>query len=502
MNNTLRCLSIFAGFFLASTCFAQEPIKLSLLSSLEDDTDFMFALPIAGTQFSPKFSGETLRTNQHFNITTEASPSGVYFMRIASKPLHIYLDQGDQLKVYVEKDKEENTQFRFEGDNADGHLLFSKFHRPFYEELGASYLREYKTPELSRENILSRMDRDIRAVDSLHTIGKISENYQHWAKASVASYYRSVAASTLYGLAKNLKSADSTINVDRDAIEAYSKHWKETIGDYDFTDPWNRKTPNFFTFISDRNSWLHGLVDTERLEARASTKNLGGYGEYLYYYNNLYTKDGEHKEFVLAESLSLGVQQKGYETSLIQLFESFRSKYPNSLYTDALTPHIEEITAFRKKADADFPEEVHFVKNYETIDTFDEILELFNDRTVYIDLWATWCGPCKQEFNEGQELKDFAKKQDIDMLYISIDRPSAHDKWQDMIKFYDLNGHHLLASQNLVTDIRNRFGEDYGGQKGLSIPRYIIIKNGEIAVDNAKRPSAKQQLIDQLTSFL
>ncbi len=186
----------------------------------------------------------------------------------------------------------------------------------------------------------------------------------------------------------------------------------------------------------------------------------------------------------------------------MDLFDDFTTTYPNSIYTPYLEPGIASVVAYQEKVRVDFDDTYKFVSDYGNIQTFEELAQKFKDKVVYVDLWATWCGPCKAEFAHNGELKAFTEGKGIEVLYVSTDRDEAEQQWKDMIKFYDLKGHHVRASKSLSEDLRQHFSQDFGGQQGFAIPYYIILKDGEIVLKNALRPSAKTDLYQQLEGYL
>ena len=102
---------------------------------------------------------------------------------------------------------------------------------------------------------------------------------------------------------------------------------------------------------------------------------------------------------------------------------------------------------------------------------------------VYIDVWATWCGPCKREIPSLKKVeKDFHGK-NIAFVSTSIDVTTAHDKWTAMVKDKELGGIQLIADN----DWKSQFVQDYG-IKG--IPRFILLDpEGNIVSADAPRPS-------------
>ena len=121
-------------------------------------------------------------------------------------------------------------------------------------------------------------------------------------------------------------------------------------------------------------------------------------------------------------------------------------------------------------------------------------LDDLKGKYVYIDVWATWCGPCIAEIPSLKKLeKDFHNK-NIEFVSISIDRKKDHEKWKKMIVSKELEGLQLFADDNW----NSKFIKDYM-IKG--IPRFILIDpQGNIINANAKRPS-NEKLVETLKSL-
>ena len=67
-----------------------------------------------------------------------------------------------------------------------------------------------------------------------------------------------------------------------------------------------------------------------------------------------------------------------------------------------------------------------------------KILEPFKGRIVYMDLWGTWCGPCKEKLKESHYVKEQLK--DYDIVYLYLANTSPEDSWKNVIKEYNLTG--------------------------------------------------------------
>lgn len=109
-------------------------------------------------------------------------------------------------------------------------------------------------------------------------------------------------------------------------------------------------------------------------------------------------------------------------------------------------------------------------------------LDDLKGKLVYIDVWATWCGPCKGELPYLQKLeKDYHGKA-VHFVSISIDEDKA--AWENMVKSQKLGGIQLHAEGAW----KSGFAQSY---KIQGIPRFILLdKAGNIISADAPRPSS------------
>ncbi len=133
--------------------------------------------------------------------------------------------------------------------------------------------------------------------------------------------------------------------------------------------------------------------------------------------------------------------------------------------------------------------------NYENHKGGTTSLESLKGKYVYIDVWATWCGPCLQEIPSLQKVEEQFQGKNIVFVSISIDNTKDREKWSNLVNKKELGGIQLLADK----EWDSKFIKGYNIQ---AIPRFILIDtNGNIVNAQAPKPSAPK-LIELLNSLL
>lgn len=146
-------------------------------------------------------------------------------------------------------------------------------------------------------------------------------------------------------------------------------------------------------------------------------------------------------------------------------------------------------------------------ENYENYKGGTTSLADLKGKYVYIDIWATWCGPCKAEIPSLKKVESAYHDKNIEFVSISVDNGRgykadskeaaaalAKEGWRKMIAEKELGGIQLYADN----DFNSEFIKNY---KVNGIPRFILIDpDGNIVSADAPRPS-NNKLITLLESL-
>ena len=380
-----------------------------------------------------------------------------------------------------------DSTFVFGGKNAAGLNMLNEFKRPYFDVNESSRYQSDTTSFQITQKIKIKKDVELNELNSLIDNTQIEKRFAKVLKAEIDYFYALRTQQIILG------KGYQKIPIKKDLIELFNKTLENHPLDNDY------KTSVWLEYAD--NTLLHKPLYELQAESSITRDSIQKWyknDKWIPFQFNLINKFQNPKiaEKVSANFIMNASKQKHFEKSLITVFNDFKETYPNSPYTKYLKPEIKIIENYYRKISDEMPNDVQFIDG-KNISTMEKLLDKLRGDKYYVDVWATWCGPCKKEFKHNGDLNVLLKSKDYKKLYISLDKAEIEDKWKQDIKYYDLNGLHMLAS----LDFFKHFEQNYSLRKGsVSIPQYLIIdEKGTIVTNNAPRPSNLTELEKVLT---
>ena len=84
------------------------------------------------------------------------------------------------------------------------------------------------------------------------------------------------------------------------------------------------------------------------------------------------------------------------------------------------------------------------------------ILDRYKGKTALIDIWATWCGPCRVAIDQMKPMKQELEGKDIVYIYLTSST-SEFDTWKELIP--DIHGEHYYLTEEQLNHILQQYGE-------------------------------------------
>lgn len=128
---------------------------------------------------------------------------------------------------------------------------------------------------------------------------------------------------------------------------------------------------------------------------------------------------------------------------------------------------------------------------------FDELIQPYKGKVIYVDFWGTWCGPCKENMKLVGALKQKLKGQKVVFMYFA--NRSPEESWKNIIKEMDLTGEnvvHYRLPEEQEAMIERMFSVN-------KFPTYLLInKEGKVVNTDAKSPMNKEETLNQIAELL
>lgn len=186
-----------------------------------------------------------------------------------------------------------------------------------------------------------------------------------------------------------------------------------------------------------------------------------------------------HSFFGTLEGFMFDVIRSQWAAERLKDFNVYNSYELASLQKDIKDPFISNYLAVeneKTKAEIEINKtkelhNVHTVEKTEGEELFASMIKKFKGKVIYVDFWATWCGPCTSGIRKIAPLKEEMKDDNVVFLYIT--NPTSPERtWKNSVA--KIRGEHYRVTQDQWNYLTDAF-------KINGIPHYALVnKEGKV----------------------
>lgn len=346
-------------------------------------------------------------------------------------------------------------------------------------------IRKIETPESMQKSLADKEKNDVAGFEKLLNSKAISTNFFEAIKTERKYYY---AITLGYSVMAKEEFDEKTGTVISPAPEFF-KLWGNTLQQHGTNFNELHKNPFGYHYLNTYK--IYKLYEAHNFKQITNSNMLDLFTTKKNWF------DKNNLEYYVAAYLSMDLIEGMKEEVLLDIYDAFKKEFPKSGYIKHLAPLIAPLAEFRNQKTS-LPANASFVNDYANVNSVTELIEKFPNQKLYFDTWATWCGPCRDEFKHKEELYKLLKANDIKVVYVSIDEDSREEAWKKMINYYKLEGYHIKTNKKLETDLRTLY-KDNGS---ISIPWYLLVsKDGKIVYEHAAPASEIDKLKEQIKTL-
>lgn len=195
------------------------------------------------------------------------------------------------------------------------------------------------------------------------------------------------------------------------------------------------------------------------------------------------------KKLIQYQTMNAMLSQPGFFSIANRL--KYLTRFRNDFQDSAMVQDL--VTRYDIKFEIE--DEVMLEGTNGEIISLNELVAAHKGNVIYVDFWASWCGPCIKEMPNSKKLQTDLEGKKIKYLYISSDRKDK--PWKASMKKHQLDQglHYRITNANTSKGLED--------MRIMFIPRYMIYDtNGELVNEDAPRPGEIDKLSALFAQYL
>ncbi len=401
----------------------------------------------------------TLDENNRFTASLPMEDSRLVNVRTQGRSISLYLEPGAEVDVRFDVDDTSRVP-DIEGDLAAENRLLAGYNADVaskYARMTVLSRAAEMDPDDFRAYVEEINEEKLGYLESDQNFDALNEDFLSMMKSSI--HFETLTHLLEYPMAmahfRELETAP-------DMPDGYYDFLESSVN---FSDDYT-KLASYVGFLNVYQNYMMQKNEPEE-----------GYGDRDYYqvlFEQSYEAfTGETRDIALAGAVVSMIRFGDFQLAG-EHYEQFMDLATTDKYRDIVDAEYQQVLALSPGQPApDF--------TLTDIDGEEVSLSDFRGQVVYLDFWASWCGPCMQQVPYARELKKrMEDHDDLVFLYISVD--TDEDAWRSKVAEENIQGVHLN-----VPGFSHEVPEEYNLR---GVPTFFLIgRDGQIVDNRPPRPS-------------